>query len=232
MRNSIKSIGKVATLLASTALLMATTAIIPAEAANKAGARCTKTNAKTKIGGDSYICTKNPTVKNAKLTWVWVGCVDSNKLYLDAAARLKTITESAAQATTMLDAEIATLKTEAPTDEAEAKAFDVKAAAAKAKQVNALAEAKVAADNAAKAGATTTAGKQYTTASDTWTKAARSYELAAKNFERSAASLRDKINEVAKKEKQKANVAQTVLNSQTEVKSTLENRKNACQPGL
>jgi len=232
VRNSLKTIGKVTTLLASTALLMATTAVIPAEAANKAGARCTKSNAKTKIGGDSYVCTKNPTVKNAKLTWVWIGCVDSNKLYLDAAARLKTITESAAQATTMLDAEIATLKTEAPADEAEAKAFDAKAASAKTKQINALAEAKVAADNATKAGATTAAGKQYTTASETWTKAARSYELAAKNFERSAASLRDKINEVAKKEKQKANVAQTVLNSQSEVKSTLENRKNACQPGL
>ena len=88
MRNSLKTIGKVTTLLASTALLMATTAVIPAEAANKAGASCTKSNAKTKIGGDSYICTKNPTAKNAKLTWVWIGCIDSNKLYLDAAADL------------------------------------------------------------------------------------------------------------------------------------------------
>ena len=69
MRNSFKSIGKVATLLASTALLMATTAIIPAEAANKAGGSCSKVNAKARIGGDSYVCTKNPTVKNAKLTW-------------------------------------------------------------------------------------------------------------------------------------------------------------------
>jgi hypothetical protein len=66
----------------------------------------------------------------------------------------------------------------------------------------------------------------------TWTKAARSYELAAKNFERSAASLRDKINEVAKKEKQKLNVQQTVENSKVEVQSTLQNRKNACRPGL
>ena len=97
MRNSIKSIGKVSTLLASTALLMATTSILPAEAANKAGGSCTKVNAKAKIGGDNYVCTKNPVVKNAKLTWVWVGCIDSNKLYLDATTRLKQITESAAQ---------------------------------------------------------------------------------------------------------------------------------------
>ena len=48
MRNSFKFIGKGATLLAATSLLMAVTAVIPAEAANKAGARCTKANAKTK----------------------------------------------------------------------------------------------------------------------------------------------------------------------------------------
>ena len=65
-----------------------------------------------------------------------------------------------------------------------------------------------------------------------WPKAARSYELAAKNFERSAASLRDKINEVVKKEKQKVNVLQTVENTKSEVKSTLQNRKQACKPGL
>ena len=126
MRNSIKSIGKVSTLLASTALLMATTAVFPAEAANKAGGSCTKVNAKAKIGGDNYVCTKNPVVKNAKLTWVWVGCIDSNKLYLDATTRLKQITESAAQASTMLDTEIAALKAEAPADEAKAKVYDQK----------------------------------------------------------------------------------------------------------
>ncbi len=232
MRNSFKFIGKGATLLAASSLLMAMTAVIPAEAANKAGASCTKANAKTKIGGDRYVCTKNPTVKKAKLTWVWVGCIDSNKLYLEADARLKTITESAAQATTMLDAEIAKLKADAPADEAEAKLYDQKAADAKVKQAAALADAKLNTDAAAKVGATTTAGKQYTTNAATWTKAARSYELAAKNFERTAASLRDKINEVAKKEKQKLNVLQTVENSKTEVASTLQNRKNACRPGL
>ncbi len=232
MRNSIKFIGKLSTLFAATSLLVATTAIIPAEAANKAGARCTKVNAKAKIGGDSYVCVKNPTVKNAKLTWVWVGCIDSNKLYLEANARLKDVTDSAAQAITMLDTEIASLKAQAPTDEAEAKVFDQKAIDAKAKQISALAEAKIASENSTKAGASTQSGKTYKSAADQWTKAARSYELAMKNFQRSAASLREKINEVAKKEKQKLNVLQTIENTKIEVNSTLENRKNACQPGL
>ena len=232
MRNSLKQLGRGATLFAATSLLMATTAVIPAEAANKAGAACTKANAKTKIGGDQYLCVKNPTVKKAKLTWVWIGCIDSNKLYLESNARLKSITETAAQAATMLDTEIAALKTAAPADEAEAKVFDQKATDAKAKQAAALLEAKANTDNATKVGATTTAGKQYTTNAATWTKAARSYELAAKNFERSAASLRDKIGEVAKKEKQKVNVLQTVENTKSEVSSTLQNRKQACKPGL
>ena len=232
MRNSLKQFGRGATLFAATSLLMATTAVIPAEAANKAGAACTKANAKTKIGGDQYLCVKNPTVKKAKLTWVWIGCIDSNKLYLESNARLKSITETAAQAATMLDTEIAALKAAAPADEAEAKVFDQKATDAKAKQAAALLEAKANTDNATKVGATTTAGKQYTTNAATWTKAARSYELAAKNFERSAASLRDKIGEVVKKEKQKVNVLQTVENTKSEVSSTLQNRKQACKPGL
>ena len=232
MRNSLKQLGRGATLFAATSLLMATTAVIPADAANKAGAACTKANAKTKIGGDGYVCIKNPTVKNAKLTWVWVGCIDSNKLYLESNARLKSITDTAAQAATMLDTEIAALKAAAPADEAEAKVFDQKATDAKAKQAAALLDAKANTDNATKVGATTTAGKQYTTNAATWTKAARSYELAAKNFERSAASLRDKIGEVAKKEKQKVNVLQTIENTKSEVSSTLQNRKQACKPGL
>jgi len=232
VRNSLKQLGRGATLFAATSLLMATTTVIPAEAANKAGAACKKANSKTKIGGDNYICTKNPTVKNAQLTWVWIGCIDSNKLYLESSARLVTITETAAQAATMLDTEIAALKAAAPADEAEAKVFDQKATDAKAKQAAALLDAKANTDNATKVGATTAAGKQYTTNAATWTKAARSYELAAKNFERSAASLRDKIGEVAKKEKQKVNVLQTVENTKSEVSSTLQNRKQACKPGL
>lgn len=224
--------GRGATLLVVASLMLATATVVPAQAANKAGAPCTKANAKTKIGGDQYVCAKNPTVKKAKLTWVWIGCLDSNKLYLESNARLKTITGTAAQALTALDTEIASLKAAVPSDEAEAKVFDQKALDAKTKQIDALAEAKVATDKATKAGATTAAGKQYTANAATWTKAARSFELAAKNFERSAVSLRDKVKGIATKEKQKVNVLQTVDNAKLEVNSTLDNRKQACEPGL
>jgi hypothetical protein len=232
VRISLKNLGKGATLIAATSLLMTTTAIIPAEAANKAGGSCTKANAKTKIGGDNYVCTKNPTVKNAKLTWVWVGCLDSNKLYLDSNARLKTITDTAAKAIAAIDQQISALKAQAPQDEADAKQYDQKAADAKLKQQDALVKAKAAIEDASRVGPTTQAGKSYTTAAEQWTKAARSYEFANKNFLRSAASLREKVNQVAQKEKQKALVQQTLENAKSEVQSTLQNRTNACKPGL
>ena len=232
MRNSLKFIGKSATLLAATSLLMATTSIIPAEAVNKAGARCTKVNAKAKIGGDSYVCAKNPTVKNANLTWVWVGCLDSNKLYIDSNARLKTITNSAAKAIAAIDQQISTLKAQASQVEADAKLYDQKAADAKLKQQDALVKAKAAIDDASRVGPTTQAGKSYTSAAEQWTKAARSYEFANKNFLRSAASLREKLNQVDQGEKQKALVQQTLENAKSEVQSTLQNRISACKPGL
>jgi hypothetical protein len=55
---------------------------VPAEAANKAGGTCTKINAKAKIAGFDYICQKNPTGKQAKLTWLIKECLDSNNQYL------------------------------------------------------------------------------------------------------------------------------------------------------
>lgn len=54
----------------------------PAQAANKAGGSCKKTNQMAKIAGFDYICQKNPTVKRAKNTWLIKECIDSNNQYL------------------------------------------------------------------------------------------------------------------------------------------------------
>jgi hypothetical protein len=202
------------------------------EAAVKSGASCSKVNAKTKIGGDAYVCTKNPTVKNAKLTWVWVGCMQSNTLYVESKKRLTLVLEKAAAANLAIDNEIANLKASAASDEAEAKVFDQKAADAKAKQASAIVEAKSASDKANAVGPTTAAGINYSKASQQWTKAANSYGLAVSNFERSATNLRKKIGEVANLEKKKVTVQRSVESAKTEVDSSLQNRKNACEPGL
>ena len=147
MRNSLKTIGKVTTLLASTALLMATTAVIPAEAANKAGARCTKSNAKTKIGGDSYVCTKNPTVKNAKLTWVWIGCIQAHNEYLASVTAQKEAKTKLDAAITMFDIDIAALNSKKPEFEQKAVELEKDAAAWKAKANEASAKAKTLKDS-------------------------------------------------------------------------------------
>ena len=49
------------------ALVATVTLATPSFAANKAGGACTKANATTKIGGDKYICTKNPDRKSTRL---------------------------------------------------------------------------------------------------------------------------------------------------------------------
>ena len=203
-----------------------------AESAVKPGTTCSKVNAKIKIGGDTYICTKNPTVKNAKLTWVWSGCIQSNTLYADAKKRLAVILDKATAANLAIESDIKKIKDSASSDEASAKIFDQKAADARAKQSNALTEAKSATEKASAAGLNTPTGLNYSKAATQWTKAANSYSLAASNFERSASNLRKKIGEVATLERQKTVVQRSVDNANAEVSSTFENRKSACQPGL
>jgi len=94
---------KVSIVAGSFALAASTVLIAPAQAAVKAGATCTKVNAKAKIGGDQYVCIKNPTVKNAKLTWVWVECVNADKMWKESSTRLTTLKAQAAAAQTKID---------------------------------------------------------------------------------------------------------------------------------
>lgn len=68
--------------IATSSLLLLGLIALPAQAANKAGGSCSKTNAKAKIAGFDYICQKNPTVKKAKNTWLIKECIDSNNQYL------------------------------------------------------------------------------------------------------------------------------------------------------
>ena len=114
--------------LVTTLVLVASVTIAtPSFAANKAGGSCTKANATTRIGGDKYVCTKNPIVKNAKLTWVWDQCITANKDYL---AAQKALSESLAKATAELakiDADIAKYQATIAVNEAKAVAAETKA---------------------------------------------------------------------------------------------------------
>ena len=128
MRNSFKFMGKGATLLAASSLLLAMTAVIPAEAANKAGAPCTKANAKTRIGGERFVCAKNPASKSTKLIWVWNDCIVTNKAYQAGLVSQKELEETAAKTISMLKLDIESIKLQITANEAEAKTWDAKAA--------------------------------------------------------------------------------------------------------
>lgn len=207
---------------------LSTVIALPAQAAAKAGASCTKANSKTKIGGDSYVCTKNPLVKNAKLTWVWVECINSNSNYNKNVANLATLKAQAGTAQTKID----TLKAGLADDETQAKGYDAKAAEAQKKKDAALAKATEQAAKVQQFGATTTAGKAYQKNVDLWNNNAKTYDLAMKNFQRAAKLLRDKVNEIADEQKRLDLANQTIAASEIQIKAADQSRKQACTPGL
>ena len=103
------------TSVALAALLVASTAVI-APAAHSAtkisnGVACANKNATTKVGTDKYTCTTNPTATGAaakKLVWIWSGCLDANKAYLNTKSQYDSILKQIAGQSTTLTATIQT----------------------------------------------------------------------------------------------------------------------------
>jgi hypothetical protein len=91
-------------------LFVTSTAFIPADAATKIsnGVACSKRNATTKVGGDTYRCTTNPTTTSKKLVWMWAGCLDANKAYLNSKAQYDGILKQIAGSSTKLTSTIQT----------------------------------------------------------------------------------------------------------------------------
>ena len=88
-------------LAASTAaILVSLTLSVPAStAATKVsnGVPCTKAGTSTKVSGFTYRCAKNALVKNSKLTWLSVECLDSIKSYQGAVKAQSTLNSSTDQ---------------------------------------------------------------------------------------------------------------------------------------
>ena len=84
----VKASNKVraAVLAATFGLFLATTSFTTsANAANvKNGVTCKKSGLKTKSGGKSYVCAKNPYVTPTKLTWTLTQCPQTYELYADS----------------------------------------------------------------------------------------------------------------------------------------------------
>jgi len=84
----VKGSNKVrASVLAATfGLLLATTSFTTSANAVtiKNGVTCKKAGLKTKSGGKSYVCDKNPYVTPTKLTWTRTQCPQTYELYADS----------------------------------------------------------------------------------------------------------------------------------------------------
>ena len=93
----------------ATALVLASITAVPASAATKVsnGVACSKSGATTKVSGSSYKCAKNPLVKNSKLTWLSLDCLNTAATYTKAVANLPKIKAATDATIAKLDADIA-----------------------------------------------------------------------------------------------------------------------------
>ena len=84
----VKASNKVRTsvLAATFGLFLATTSFATTSSAAtvKNGVTCKKSGLKTKSGGKSYVCAKNPYVTPTKLTWTRTECSQTYELYADS----------------------------------------------------------------------------------------------------------------------------------------------------
>ena len=100
---------KVLVVVGAAALVVASITAVPAGAATKIsnGASCSKSGATTKVSGSSYKCAKNPIVKNSKLTWLSLDCINTANTYVKAVANLPKIKTATEATVAKLDEDIA-----------------------------------------------------------------------------------------------------------------------------
>jgi len=154
----------------ATALVLASITAVPANAATKVsnGVACSKSGATTKVSGSTYRCAKNPLVKNSKLTWLSIDCLNTANTYLKAVANLPKIKAATDATIAKLDADIA------------AQAVEIE----KANKLIPEYQAKIATINAALAtlkADTANLAKNKATI-DKYTSAVKSYEAAIKAY--------------------------------------------------
>jgi chromosome segregation ATPase len=87
---------KVLAALIAALLVFPALSVAPASAATKIsnGVPCTKAGTTKKVSGFTYRCAKNTLVKNSKLTWLSVECLDSIKQFQGAVKAQATLSGS------------------------------------------------------------------------------------------------------------------------------------------
>ena len=195
------------------ALVLASMTAVPASAATKIsnGVACKKAGQTTKVSGSSYRCAKNPLVKNSKLNWLSLDCLNTANTYVKAVANLPKIKAATDATIAKLDEDIV-----AQNIEAEKASKLIPEYQAKIATINtALTSLKADTANLTKNKATI----------DKYTSAIRNYEAAIKAY-----STLGKPRERSEKAKEQA-LAQ-YENSKTDIETTLGMAKLICSKGF
>jgi hypothetical protein len=204
---------KVLLVAGAASLVAASLTAVPANAAPKIsnGVACSKSGATTKVSGSSYKCAKNPLVKNSKLTWLSLDCLQTVTTYTAALANLPKI-KAATEAT------IANLEEDIVKQQIEVE---------KAKKLIPEYQAKIATINTAltalKADTANLTKNKATI--DKYSSAVRSYEAAIKAY-----GVVGKQSD--RSEKAKAQAQAQYDNSKTDLQTTLGMAKLVCTKGF
>jgi hypothetical protein len=195
------------------ALVLASMTAVPASAATKVsnGVACKKSGQTTKVSGSSYRCAKNPLVKNSKLTWLSLDCINTANTYKKAVANLPKIKAATDETVAKLDADMAkqALETE------------------KANKLIPEYQAKIATINTALVAlrADTANLTKNKATIDKYAAAVRSYEAAIKAY-----STVGKQSD--RSERAKAQAVDQYENSKTDIETTLGMAKLICSKGF
>ena len=204
---------KVLVVAGAAALVAASITAVPASAATKVsnGVACAKSGATTKVSGSSYKCAKNPLVKNAKLTWLSIDCLNTASVYTKALANLPKIKAATDATVAKLDADIVKQNIEVE----------------KANKLIPEYQAKIATINAAliplKADTANLVKNKATI--DKYSAAVRSYEAAIKAYGTVG-------KQSDRSEKAKAQALSQYENSKTDIDSTLGMAQLICAKGF
>ncbi len=195
------------------ALVLASMTAVPASAATKVsnGVACKKAGQTTKVSGSSYRCAKNPLVKNSKLTWLSLDCLNTANTYVKAVANLPKIKAATDATIAKLDEDIV------------AQAIEVE----KANKLIPEYQAKIATINAAlttlKADTANLAKNKATI--DKYLAAVKSYEAAIKAYGTVG-------KQTDRSEKAKEQALSQYESSKTDIETTLGMAKLICSKGF
>jgi septal ring factor EnvC (AmiA/AmiB activator) len=193
--------------------VLASITAVPAGAATKIsnGVACKKSGQTTKVSGSSYRCAKNPLVKNSKLTWLSLDCLNTANTYRKAVANLPKIKAATDETVAKLDADMAkqALETEKankliPEYQAKIATINTALVALRADTAN-LTKNKATID-------------KYAAAVRSYEAAIRAYSTVGKQSERS--------------ERAKAQAVDQYENSKTDIETTLGMAKLICSKGF